>query len=188
MGKGIPMFFYLILLPLTAMLLLTWGVIYLRWKKHTAFYILLAFWGFFIFGTVLLRITEPYFKPMILTNKDIIGDYIVDKNKFPGRQADWQYENFKFTINENDELIFQSRIYDNVWKSDTVKVSYSSGYYDLDKKEYCNRKLRVHSDSTTHHIIRDNPTLFRQNFNCFYYVFESEEFGNVFFKKGQWKK
>ncbi len=188
MGKGILILFYLIMLPLTGVLLLTWGVTYLRWKKHTAFYILLVFWGFFIFGTGLLWITGPYFRPMILTNKDIIGNYIIDKNKFPGRQADWQYENFKFTINENDELIFQSRVYGNVWKSDTVKVSYFSGYYEIDKKEYCNRKLRVHSDSTAHHIIRDNPTLYRQKFNSFYYVFESKKFGNVFFKKGEWEK
>jgi len=70
---------------------------------------------------------------MILTQQDIYGDYIIDWDKFPGKQADWQYDNFKFSITENDQLIFKARIYDNVWKFDTVKVSYSSGYYDLEK-------------------------------------------------------
>jgi len=125
---------------------------------------------------------------MILTQQDIYGTYVIDKDRFPGKQADWQYENFRFKITDHNELIFESLIYDNKWKADTVKVSYSSGYYDEDKKEYCNQKLRVHSDSTSHHIIRDNPTLYRQNFSGFYYVFESEKFGNVFFKKGQWEK
>lgn len=174
-------------MPVLGLLLLTWIFTYLRWKKHHALYILLAIWIFFISGICLLRIAEPFFRPMTLTQKDIYGTYVIDKDKFPGKQADWQYENFRFTITENDELIFESLIYGDKWKTETVKVSYSSGYYDLDKKEYCNRKLRVHSDSANHHIIKDNPTLYRQSFNRFYYVFESEKFGNVFFKKGKWK-
>ncbi|WP_276979026.1 hypothetical protein [Flavobacterium filum] len=186
MGKGIAILFYLIMLPTTGILLLTWIATYLRWKKHTAFFVLLVIWGLFIFLIGLFWFAEPYFRPMILTQKDIIGNYVIDKDKFPGKQADWQYDNFKFTINENDELIFKSRIYDNVWKSDTVKISYSTGYYDLGKEEYCNRKIRVHSDSTSHHIIKDNPTLYRQSFGQFYYVFKSEKFGNVFFKRGKW--
>jgi len=188
MGKGIAIIFYIIMLPISGVLLFTWILTYLKWKNHYALFILLAIWVLFILGTGLLWFIEPYFRPMILTQKDIIGNYVIDKDKFPGKQADWQYENFRFTITDNDELIFESRIYENNWKVDTIKVSYSSGYYDIDKKEYCNRKLRVHSDSTSHHIIRDNPTLYRQSFKGFYYVFESEKFGNVFFKKGQWKK
>lgn len=186
MGKGILILFYLIMLPTTGILLLTWMVTYIGWKRHTPFVFLLALWGIFISGTGLLWLIEPYFRPMILTQKDIIGNYVIDKNKFPGKQADWQYENFKFTITENEKLIFKSRIYDDFWKSDTVTISYSTGYYDLDKEEYCNRKIKIHSDSTSHHIISDNPTLYRQNFGRFYYVFESEKFGNVFFRKEKW--
>ncbi len=186
MGKGIVIIFYLIMLPTTGILLLTWIVTYIVWKRHTPIFVLFALWGLFIFGIGILWFAEPYFKPMILTQKDIIGNYVIDTDKFPGTQADWQYENFKFTITENKKLIFKSRIYDNVWKSDTVTISYSTGYYDLDMKEYCNRNLRVHSDSASHHIIRDNPTLYRQSFGRFYYVFKSEKFGNVFFRKKKW--
>ena len=186
MGKGIALFFYLLLLPATGILLLTWVITYIKWKKHTAFFVLLAIWGLFISLTGLIWFLQPYLEPKILTQKDIIGNYVIDKDKFPGKQADWQYKNFRFEITSNKELIFKSRIYDTVWKSDTVKISYSSGYYDLDKEEYCNKKIRIHSDSTSHHILKDNPTLYRQSFGRFYYVFKSEKFGNVFFKKGEW--
>jgi hypothetical protein len=186
MGKGIVLFFYLFMLPITVLLLLIWGVTYLKSKKHFALYILIAVWAIFILGIGLLWITEPYFKPMILTQNDIYGTYVIDKDEFSGKQADWQYDNFKFTITKNDELIFKTLIHDNKWKSETVKVSYSSGYFDLDKNEYCNRKIRIHSDSLNNHIIRDNPTLYRKSFKKFYYVFKSKKFGNVFFKKGDW--
>jgi hypothetical protein len=186
MGKGIVLIFYLFMLPITGLLLLIWIVTYLKSKKHFALYILIAVWTIFILGIGLLWITEPYFKPMILTQNDIYGTYVIDKDKFSGKQADWQYDNFKFTITKNDELIFKTLIHDNKWKSETVKVSYSSGYFDLDKNEYCNRKIRIHSDSLNNHIIRDNPTLYRKSFNNFYYVFKSKKFGNVFFKKGDW--
>ncbi|MCU0327698.1 MAG: hypothetical protein MUE53_01800 [Chitinophagales bacterium] len=183
MGKGIAILFYVIMLPTSGMLLLTWLATYLKWKKHIALYVLMGFWGFFLCLIGLIWITEPILKPSILTQKDLIGNYVIDKSKFPGKQADWQYENFKFTITEDDLLIFKSKIYDTIWKIDTVKISYSSGYYDLDKREYCNKKIRIHSDSTNHHIIRDNPTLYRLTLGDFYYVFESEKFGNVFFRK-----
>jgi len=187
MGKGIVILFYTIMIPSTVILLITWGITYWKFKKHTAGKILLIFWGLFIIGTALLFITEPYFRPAILTNEDICGTYIIDKDKFPGKQADWQYENFRFNITKENSLIFESRVYDNIWKSEVVEISFSSGYYDSDKEEYCNRKIRIHSDSTNNHIIRDNPTLYRLMFNDFYYVFESEKFGNMFFKKGKWK-
>ena len=156
-------------------------------EKNTALYLLLAIWGLFILGTGLLWIAEPYFRPMILTQEDIYGTYIIDKDKFPGKQANWQYDNFRFKIMPDNKMIFESRVYKDNWKSEIVDVSYSSGYFDIDKEQYCNKKIRIHSDSTNHHIIRDNPTLYRKNFNRFYYVFESEKFGNVFFKKGKWK-
>lgn len=187
MGKEIVAILFLIMLPVSTLLILTWIFTYAKQKKHHALFFLIGIWAVFIIGIVLLWIAEPYLKPMIVTKQDIIGTYVIDKEQFPGEHADWQYDNFKFTITENDELIFQSRIYGNVWKSDTLNVSYSTGYYDLNKKEYCNIKIRIHADSTSHHIIRDNPTLYRQKFKRFYYVFESEKFGNVFFKKGKWQ-
>jgi len=188
MGKGIAILFYLVMLPLSGLVLLVWAITYLKWKTHKALFILLALWGIFILGTGLLGFFEAYFRPMILTQEDIYGTYVIDRDKFPGKQADWQYDNFRFKISPEHHLIFESRLYEDTWKTEKVDVSFSSGYFDTDKAQYCNRKIRIHSDSTNHHIIRDNPTLYRKKFNRFYYVFESEKFGNVFFKKGEWKK
>ncbi len=188
MGKGIIILFYIVMLPLTVFFLLAWIVTYIKWKKHTALFILIGIWGLVILGTGLLWISEPLLRPMVLTQQDIYGTYVIDKDKFPGKQAEWQYDNFRFKITPENKMIFESRVSKDYWKSETVDVSYSSGYFDLDKEQYCNRKIRIHSDSTNHHIIRDNPTLYRKRFNQFYYVFKSEKFGNVFFKKGEWKE
>jgi len=94
MGKGEIAILYLIMLLTTGVLLLTWILTYIGWKKHTVFCILLAIWGFFILVIGLSWFSEPYSRPMILTQKDIVGNYVIDKDKFPGKQADWQYETY----------------------------------------------------------------------------------------------
>ena len=185
---GYADFILIVWIPFIVMLLFSLGLNdYFSSNKKFPIYLLLFGWVTFIGGSGILYLSQPYFKPVVLTNKDIYGSYVVDKSKFPGKQADWQYENFRFKITKTDTLIFEYKLYENKWKTEHIKLSYSSGYYDLDKEEYCNRKLQVHSDSTNHHIIKDNPTLYRKKFGNFYYVFESEKFGNVFFKKGIWE-
>lgn len=112
------------------------GCVLFKMEKNTPLYILISI-GFTFFSTIgLVWIFKPYLKPMILTQEDIYGTYIIDKEQFPGDQADWQYDHFKFEITPDNKLIFQSRVYQNHWKTETVDVSYSSGYYDLDKKQY----------------------------------------------------
>ena len=177
MGKAI-LIYLTFLIPFTIIAIIIWGLFR---KKYIIKFIGIV-WAIFTFLIILAIIVGKIMQPIIIKKSDIYGEYVIDRTKFKGRQADWQYENFRFKITENDELIFESRIYDNKWKSEKVKVSYSSGYYDDDKKDYCNQKIRLYSDSTNHHIIQDNPTLFRKSFG-FYYVFRSEKFGNVFFKK-----
>jgi hypothetical protein len=187
MTKLILALIIVVLLPGTAIILWIWVLRAKFWKKFYTLYVLFGFWALFIVVSAVLLWLEPYFRPMVLTQHDIYGEYVIDRSKFPGYQADWQYDNFRFKITSDNKMIFQSRTFGSYWKSDTLTVSYSSGYYDLDKEQYCNRKLRVHSDSNSHHIIREHPTLYRKSFNRFYYVFESEKFGNVFFKKGNWR-
>ena len=102
---------------------------------------------------VVVASKTPYFKPMAVTQNDIIGEYVIDREKFSGKQADWQYENFRFKVTAENQLIFQSKTHDGNWNSDTIQISYTSGYFESDKNEYCNKKIIVHSDSTTHHIV-----------------------------------
>lgn len=176
----------ILLLPIAAIVLVIWLTKRRTWKDKSAVITLASIWLFFIGLLVLDNLLRPYFRPMIVTQDDIHGSYVIDRDKFPGAQADWQYNNFRLHILPNDKLVFEYRVYDNYWKSEIVDVSYSSGYYNFEVEDYCNRKIRVHSDSSNHHIIRDNPTLYRLPGYKFYYVFESEKFGNVFFKKGTW--
>ena len=180
MGKGI-LIYLTFLIPMTIIFIIIWAI----FRKKIIIKSIGVIWGIFTILILLAFVVEKKMQPIVISNSDICGEYIIDRTKFEGKQAEWQYENFRYKITESEELIFESKIYGNKWKSEKVKVSYSSGYYDENKKEYCNRKIRIHSDSTTHHIIKDNPTLFRKSFN-FYYVFKSEKFGNVFFKKGKW--
>lgn len=188
MINGLPILFLFIMLPITIVLLVLWAITYWKSKRHIPGIILLVFWKYFFILIALVYFLEWSLKPVILTTKDIYGTFVIDKDKFAGKQADWQYENIRFKITEKEEMIFQTRIYKDNWKTEKVKVSFSTGYYYLNLKEYCNRRLIIHSDSTNHHIIQNNPTLYRKNFSRFYYVFESEKYGNVFFKKGKWNQ
>jgi len=49
-----------------------------------------------------------------------------------------------------------------------------------------NPRIVITMNRTPHHILKETPTLYRKVWS-FYYVFESEKFGNMFFKKGDWK-
>ncbi len=113
-----------------------------------------------------------------LTKNDIYGEYIVDRTKFPGKQADWQYDHFRFEITKGNDFIF--------YKTEKVKVTtIYRGKISL-LEGYTRPALVIHVDFPGHHIIEAKPTLFRTNWS-FYYVFHSPKFGNVFFKKGHWK-
>jgi len=41
-----------------------------------------------------------------LEKKDYYRNYIVNRDYFQGKQADWQYNSFRFEIKENDSIYF----------------------------------------------------------------------------------
>jgi hypothetical protein len=41
-----------------------------------------------------------------LEKDDYYGLYIVDRSYFSGKQADWQYNHFRFEIKDNDSIYF----------------------------------------------------------------------------------
>lgn len=176
--------FVILILATSVILLFNWYNNSRKNRTQQSGYFLIFLWTLFIIFTFNIS----FFEPVILTKSDIIGKYVIDKNKFPGLQANWQYDNYRLEITSDNQLIFESKIYENHWKKEILPISFSTGYFDLEKEVYCNRKLRVHSNNENHHIIKDNPTLYRKRFNSFYYVFYSEKYGNVFFKKGNWEK
>ena len=96
---------------------------------------------------------------------------------FQENKNDWQYDNFGFKITPDNKMIFELLVYNHNWKIEKVGFTFSTSYFDLNKKQYYNRKIRILSDSTNHHKNRDNKTLYR---NKFYHVVK---FGNLFFEK-----
>ncbi len=109
---------------------------------------------------------------------DIRGAYIIDRDQFPGKQADWQYNHFRFEITDDDRFVF--------YETDKEKIIHTYRGHIEYNETYKTPRIKLLFNNERHHIIADNPTLYRNTWS-FYYVFHSEKFGNVFFKKGEWE-
>src|SRR5690606_22621730 len=96
----------------------------------------------------------------------------IDTNIFGGTNANWQYDRFRFTITPTDSIYLYVTKKDTIIKSFNEKIIYSSGPPDL---------WKVQSD-TNYHVIQYPPTLYRGH-DKFYYVFKSDHYGNMFFRK-----
>ncbi len=168
------LFLGIFILPLTAILLLSWFI-----SKNDLFLKLLKLvWGGLIALIILASILVPFHRKKKVKKSDIYGQYIIDRTKFPGKQADWQYEHFRFEITKRNKLIFHHTDGKEILKTDTAHVKFL--------EYHANNRIRIIKYAPMHHIVDSEPTLYR-NIWSFYYVFESPEFGNVFFTKGKWK-
>ncbi len=65
---------------------------------------LIGMWCGIILIWILSVIIQPFYTKKVLDKSDFYGEYIVDRNYFSGKQADWQYNNFRFEIKENDSI------------------------------------------------------------------------------------
>lgn len=174
MGFGFNLMFIFILIPISGVLLILW----LTTQKKLFGQILGLIWVGVFSLIALVSILEMFSNRKGIKKSKIYGQYVIDRSKFPGRQADWQYDNFRFRINKNNELIFHQTNGKHITKSDTFEIEYIGNYLS--------DRIKFKQNSNRHHIIEDNPTLYRQTWS-FHYVFYSEKFGNVFFTKGKWK-
>lgn len=131
-----------------------------------------------IVGLVLLSITANWcFSKTILSKNDFYGEYIIDRSYFPGKQADWQYNHFRFEIVENDSIYLYET--DN----DKIITTYKGTINTLDYYE--SARLVINLNQTWHHIMITNPTIYRKPWS-FMLVFNSPQFHNMYFKKGKW--
>jgi hypothetical protein len=150
-------------------MLLDWR---LQWPK-TSEIIAIALLSLQASMLVITILVNNYNKPMKVEAKHIYGTYRVDIDKFDRLQATWQHEHFELTISTDNYLRLyqlkpQKRMLDEV------------RFEILDYANAKRIKLRTTRDS--HHILRTQPTLFREP-RSFFYVFESEYYGNMFFRK-----
>ena len=168
MGFGFNLIGFPLLVLTTVGLLIYFAIS----KKKIALIILITLWGFTIFLFVTVIISNRYRTPILLTKADIIGNYRVDTSFFPGINAKWQYDHYKFKITPTDSIYFYVTNKDTILKTFKCKLKYSSGPPDL---------WTIQNDAT-YHVIKNLPTLFRGH-NKFYYVFHSDFYGNMFFRK-----
>ena len=174
MGFGFNLFFVFVLIPLICILLITWFI-----TKNKIYAKAISF---IIIGIVIIMllssIVRIFTKKMIIKRNDYYGDYIIDRSFFSGKQSDWQYNTFRFTIKKNDSIYF------NITDKYKIIKTYKG---KIDTNEiYESKRLIIKMEEPNHHILIENPTTYRQVWN-FYLVFNSKKFNNVFFKKGNWK-
>lgn len=169
MGFG----FNLIEFPL--LLLATIGLFIYAIGKQTwkPLLVIAALWGLTILMFILATVFGNFRTPIRLTKADIIEEYRIDTNIFSGTNAKWQYDYYRFTITTNDSIYFYVTNKDTIIRTFKEKISYSSGPPDL---------WKVLSETITHHVIKYQPTLYRGH-KKFYYVFKSDHYGNMCFRK-----
>ncbi len=162
-----------IFLPITLILF----ILYLIKGNNRYLRRILQFWAVTLALSICILILGQIFSLIELSKKDYYGTYIIDKKYYPGRQADWQYENFRFEIKHNDSIYF--------YVTDKNKIN--TTYYGSIKTtpNYYSERLILKMAQPTHHILKSNPTTSRGIWD-FYLVFKSDSFNNVFFKKGTW--
>ena len=136
-------------------------------------------WGGLISLLILLFVFRPLWEKKVLDKSDFYGEYIIDRNYFSGKQADWQYNNFRFEIKKNDSIYFY--VTDGKIINETYKGTIST------LAPYKSARLVIEMEKPTHHILTTNPTIYREVWD-FFMVFNSPKFHNMYFRKGEWKE
>jgi hypothetical protein len=174
MGFIFNLFFVFIIIPLSVIAL----VLAIIYRKKLLGRILKYFFLVVVFLVLTSYIIRFLSQKTLLKKTDYYGNYIVDRSFFSGKQADWQYENFRFEIKQNDSIFFYVTNKEKILN--TFKGTIST------VKPYSSERLVIHMKKPTHHVVKSNPTTYRKTWS-FYLVFKSEKFRNMFFKKGEWK-
>ncbi|MFL1896153.1 hypothetical protein ACJRPK_10645 [Aquimarina sp. 2-A2] len=167
--------FIFIVLPISIILSLLWFYT----KKNFFGVALIGMWGGMILLWILSAVLHPFYTKKVLEKSDFHGEYVIDRNYFSGRQADWQYNNFRFEIKENDSIYFY--VTDGKIINETYKGKIST------LAPYKSARLVIEMEKPTHHILATNPTIYREVWD-FFMVFNSPKFHNMYFRKGEWKE
>jgi len=163
LNTHVNLFVILILVPLTGLLLLIWLV---TGKKVFGKILGLIWLG--IFGLIfLVAIITIHFFPhkRELDRDDIYGEYIIDRTKFPGKQADWQYDHFRFEITKQNEFLFHLTDKGTITKTYKGTVEFLKAYNDQELS-YTLTHQDITSLKTSRHFIE----LFRAFTMCFIHL------------------
>lgn len=170
----ISILFLFVIVVLPILLFSSWKV-----TKNKSYLKMIKFLLLGVFSIVLVVILIRVFTDKKELEKvDYYGEYIINRDYFPGKQADWQYNSFRFVIKENDSVYFFITDKKQILK--TYKGAITT------TKPYGSERLVLNMEQPSHHILNSNPTTYRNAWD-FYLVFYSPKFNNIFFKKGEWK-
>ena len=139
---------------------------------------ILTIYTFGIGFIVIMSISGILAKKKVLEKSDFYGEYAIDRNYFSGKQADWQYNNFRFEIKENDSIYFY------VTDEEIINETYKGTISTL--APYKSARLVIEMEKPTNHILTSNPTIYREAWG-FFMVFKSPKFNNMYFRKAEWK-
>ncbi len=177
-GFGFNLFFAFVF-PAFVLINIVIALIFVIIGKYEALRKLLKGWGIFL-GIIFLLAAVIYAIHFFTDKKDvnkndIYGNYIIDKSKYPGKGANWQYDHFRFEITKKDSFLFY------ITNKKKIVKTYRGTI------QYVNRgRIVLNVPLPRSGAIEDTPTLYRNTFS-FYYVFHSKYYNNVFFKKGNWE-
>lgn len=135
--------------------------------------------GILISLPLLAFLISPLWTQMTVSQSDNYGEYVIDRELFKGKQADWQYNHYRFEIKEDNTFLF------HVTNKEKIVKTYK-GYVTFHAPHVSSR-IAIHMNEPRHHIIESNPTLCRDIWS-FQYIFESKYYGNMFFTKGEWEE
>ena len=110
MGFGFNLFFVFVLIPLTLIFVSIWLITKKKFIGKTLGVIWIGILCLVIVASLIQWLTSK----TKLNKKYFYGEYVINRNYFPGRQADWQYENFRFEIIDNDSIYFYITDKENV--------------------------------------------------------------------------
>src|ERR1035437_774223 len=158
MGFGFNLFFVFLLIPLTGILFITWLLTKMKLFGKIIGFLWVGIFGLIIFSLAVYWLTSK----KVLKEKDYYGNYIIDRNYFHGRQADWQYNRFRFEIKNNDSIYFYETEKEKIIKIYRGTISTTDNY--------TSERLIINFDQPTHHILTSNPTTYRRVWS-FYLVF-----------------
>lgn len=170
MGFGFNLFVVFVLLPFTVVSVIIW----LLTKRGLLLIASALGWVGILAIALLSTVVQALTSKIVLNKNDYYGSYVVNRDYFPGKQADWQYNNFRFEIKSNDSIFFHVTDGEKITKTYRGAVDMTAPYHS--------KRLNIVMVAPTHHIVIDNPTTYRGIWS-FYLVFTSPKFGNLFFKK-----
>lgn len=174
MGFGFNLFFILVLVPLSGILLL----VLLITRSKYALLALGAMWAAVIGLVVLSVLTRPLFEKKVLTKADYYGSYVIDRGMFAGPDADWQYDSFRFEITPDDSIHFHVTDGNRIVRTINGRIS--------TVKPYSSERLVIEIPEPGHHVVASNPTIYRSIWS-FRLVFRSMHYHHMYFTKGDWE-